>query len=167
MASVEGACFVIRRSDLESIGGFDEDFFLYYEEESLALRLSGLGGGAVYEPAAVATHAGADSTRQRPALASCHMHRSRVIFYRKRDGNLRGRLTGFLLAIGLAVAAATRAANAAAGREARSPAVSRRRAIAGVISGMWATLNKIPYPDRRTTFDRPTRAGLSQAQRGR
>src|SRR5256885_724011 len=57
--SLEGACFVVSKADLEAIGGFDEDFFLYFEEESIALRLARLGGGPLYEPRAVAEHAGA------------------------------------------------------------------------------------------------------------
>ena len=100
VASVEGACFVMARGDLARVGGFDEDLFLYYEEESLALRLSALGGGAVYEPRARAVHAGETSTRKVGHVALEHRFRSRVIFYRKRDGELRGRLVA--LALGLA-----------------------------------------------------------------
>jgi hypothetical protein len=167
VASVEGACFLIRRSDLESIGGFDEDFFLYYEEDSLALRLSGLGGGAVYEPGAVAIHSGADSTRQTPHVATRHMHRSRVIFYRKRDGNLRGGLAGLLLALGLGVAAMAGFVNASLRPQRRPPVVDPATAICGVISGMLARINQISYPDRRTASDRPTSPRLSQTHLGR
>jgi GT2 family glycosyltransferase len=97
--SLEGACFVLRREDLEAIGGFDPDLFLYFEEDSLALRLAGLGGRLLYEPRAVAEHSGQASTDQVRPFAVRQFHRSRVIFYRKRDGELRGRLAGALLTL--------------------------------------------------------------------
>jgi N-acetylglucosaminyl-diphospho-decaprenol L-rhamnosyltransferase len=100
VSHIEGACFVVRRADLETIGGFDEDFFLYDEEESLALRLSRLGGRAVYEPRAEVEHTGADSTSRVSALATRHFYRSRVLLYRKRDGELRGLLAAGALALG-------------------------------------------------------------------
>jgi N-acetylglucosaminyl-diphospho-decaprenol L-rhamnosyltransferase len=100
VAHVEGACFVIRRADLEAIGGFDEDLFLYCEEPSLAVRLQRLGGRAVYEPAAKVEHIGADSTGRIGSAATRHYYRSRVLLYRKRDGNARGLLAAAVLAIG-------------------------------------------------------------------
>lgn len=38
-AWVSGAVFLIRKSTFEEIGGFDENFFLYKEEEDLCLRI--------------------------------------------------------------------------------------------------------------------------------
>jgi GT2 family glycosyltransferase len=135
VAAVEGACFVIARADLASVGGFDEDFFLYYEEESLAMRLAALGGGAVYEPRARAVHAGETSTRKVGRFALEHRFRSRVVFYRKRDGELRGRLVG----LGLAVAALVRlAAVAARGRraEGQTTAADLLAVLRGLGSGL-------------------------------
>lgn len=100
VSHIEGACFVVRRADLETIGGFDEDFFLYDEEESIALRLARLGGRAVYEPRAEVEHTGSDSTSRVSALATRHFYRSRVLLYRKRDGELRGLLAAGALALG-------------------------------------------------------------------
>jgi N-acetylglucosaminyl-diphospho-decaprenol L-rhamnosyltransferase len=95
---VEGACFVVSRADLDAVGGFDEDLFLYDEEESLAVRLRALGGRALYEPAAAVEHSGQDSTSRIGAVATRHMYRSRVLLYRKRDGNIRGLLAAAVLA---------------------------------------------------------------------
>jgi N-acetylglucosaminyl-diphospho-decaprenol L-rhamnosyltransferase len=146
VASVEGAFFAIRRSDLEAIGGFDEDLFLYYEEESLALRLERLGGGAVYEPRAVAEHAGETSTGKVRSTATHHFHRSRVVFYRKRDGDLRGRLVGLLLAFGLIVSAPAAVLNRVL-RRARPTTLSYLRdALGGLLAGLTARL----HPDVRS-----------------
>lgn len=38
-----GACFVVRRTLFEQVGGFCEDYFLYYEDTDLAIRLRQLG----------------------------------------------------------------------------------------------------------------------------
>lgn len=138
--SVEGACFVIRRSDLEAIGGFDEDFFLYREEESLALRLSRLGGGAVYEPRALVEHLGGDSTSKDSCFATRHFHRSRVIFYRKRNGDSRGMLIAVAMAGALIVAAAGAAVNAILGRGRETTLEECWYALRGILAGMTARL---------------------------
>ena len=59
---VSGACVLIRRSVLEAIGGLDQSFFLYCEDIDLAKRVQALGQTIVYEPEAIATHAGGEST---------------------------------------------------------------------------------------------------------
>jgi GT2 family glycosyltransferase len=89
---VEGACFLVRRADLQAAGGFDPDLFLYFEESSLAHRLKQLGGGAWYEPRALATHIGQASTSKRDRFCAFHFYRSRVIFERKTVGDRKGRL---------------------------------------------------------------------------
>jgi N-acetylglucosaminyl-diphospho-decaprenol L-rhamnosyltransferase len=138
---IEGACFVMRRADLEAIGGFDEDFFLYYEEESLVLRLARLGGGAVYEPRAEAEHSGAASTARVSALATRHFHRSRVIFYRKRDGELLGVLSGLLLAIAVIASVPSAAVNALLRRRRRWTLSECRQALRGLMEGVVAPLS--------------------------
>jgi N-acetylglucosaminyl-diphospho-decaprenol L-rhamnosyltransferase len=81
---VEGACFVVRRKDVNLIGGFDEDFFLYQEEASIAHRLRAIGGMAYYEPRAVASHIGGTSVKRAGSPTSYHVWRSRTLMWRKR-----------------------------------------------------------------------------------
>jgi N-acetylglucosaminyl-diphospho-decaprenol L-rhamnosyltransferase len=136
--SVEGACFLVRRSDLETVGGFDEDFFLYYEEESLALRLARLGGRAIYEPSVAAEHVGGASTRADSALATRHMYRSRVLFYRKRDGTLRGLLTGAMLIAGVLATMPVAVVNALLRRPRPNTPSRQWQVLRGLLAGMTA-----------------------------
>jgi N-acetylglucosaminyl-diphospho-decaprenol L-rhamnosyltransferase len=53
---VTGCCLLLRRDCLESLGGLDEDFFLYYEDVDFCQRASALGWSVWYEPAVRVVH---------------------------------------------------------------------------------------------------------------
>ncbi len=57
-AWVSGAMFLIRREAFETLGGFDENFFLYKEEEDLCLGLRERGHRIVYNPTVKVFHYG-------------------------------------------------------------------------------------------------------------
>lgn len=59
---LSGACVLVRRSAFDELGGFDDGFFMYFEDVDLGYRLGKAGYRNVYEPAAIATHTGAHST---------------------------------------------------------------------------------------------------------
>jgi len=59
-----GACFLLRRTLWEQVGGFDEDFFLWYEDVDLAKRLHDGGHRNLVVGAARVEHAGAGSFAQ-------------------------------------------------------------------------------------------------------
>lgn len=54
--SVGGACYMIRREALERVGGFDENYFFYYEETDLSLRMAEKGYRVVYFPEVTVLH---------------------------------------------------------------------------------------------------------------
>lgn len=56
-----GACFVVRRELWEQIGGFDEGFFLWYEDVDLAKRLRDKGFRNLVAGSARVGHAGAEA----------------------------------------------------------------------------------------------------------
>lgn len=59
-----GACFVLRRTTWERLGGFDEGFFLWYEDVDLAKRLRDTGFRNLIAGSAQVGHAGARSFAQ-------------------------------------------------------------------------------------------------------
>lgn len=162
--AIEGACFLLARADLEAIGGFDEDFFLYYEEDSLALRLRARGGGAIYEPHAVAAHVGAASTSKVAGMATRHLHRSRVIFYRKRDGQIRGTLSALALMLGVVVSLPASLLNAFLGRRRLNSPAHQLDVLRGLLAGMSTrTRSATEYAASRDDSSAAAEAGVAEA----
>jgi N-acetylglucosaminyl-diphospho-decaprenol L-rhamnosyltransferase len=136
---VEGACFLIRRSDLIAIGGFDPDLFLYFEESSIAHRLKQRGGTVWYEPRAVARHAGETSTRKVSGLATFHFYRSRVIFERKVFHGVRGKARCLPLLATALIAVITGLAQQAIRRRPGAAAYAIA-AVRGTVAGLRARI---------------------------
>ena len=63
--AVKGAALLVRRSDFESAGGFDEEFFLYAEETDLLARFRRAGRRLLFEPRAEVVHEGGVSAGDR------------------------------------------------------------------------------------------------------
>ena len=57
------ACVLIRADAWRSVGGFDESFFMYFEDVDLCVRLEDAGWRLAYEPRAVVRHAGGVARR--------------------------------------------------------------------------------------------------------
>lgn len=84
VGQVSGACFVMRRELWERVGGFDERFFLWYDDVDLAKRLAGLGHRNLVVGSAVVEHAGAGSFAQlEPAAAQAIRLDSLELYLRK------------------------------------------------------------------------------------
>jgi N-acetylglucosaminyl-diphospho-decaprenol L-rhamnosyltransferase len=71
---LSGACVMLRRSTFEELGGFDEHYFMYFEDVDLGYRVGKRGLRNVYVPGAVVTHVGGETTRvnKRAMLAAHH-----------------------------------------------------------------------------------------------
>lgn len=61
---VSGAFMLLRREGFAAVGGFDERYFLYYEDVDLCRRLRSSGRGIRYVPAAKAVHAAQRASRR-------------------------------------------------------------------------------------------------------
>jgi len=81
---LSGACFVIRSEVFESLGGFDESYFMYFEDVDLAARVVKAGLRIRYLPQADVMHIGGASTRHASrAMIRAH-HRSAYLYLSRR-----------------------------------------------------------------------------------
>ncbi len=71
------------RQDFLDVGGFDEDFFSYYEDVDLGFRLRLHGLQAYYLPSAVVHHVGSASTGKMSDFSVYHAHRNLLWTYLK------------------------------------------------------------------------------------
>lgn len=95
-ATVTGAVMLIRTAFLRDHGGFDAEYFLYYEDDDLCMRARRAGSSCILEPAARAVHARGSSTRPQPGLERLrhwHMSWSRLHFLARWDDPRRARRT--------------------------------------------------------------------------
>ena len=99
---VSGACILARRSALQDVGGFDERYFLYWEDADLCRRLRGHGYEVRYMPAATAVHRVGHSSRRVRAAAIRAFHESAYLYYAThvaKSGQLKRRLARVLLKV--------------------------------------------------------------------
>ena len=78
---VSGACMLVRRSALAAVNGFDERYFMYWEDADLCRRLRARGYTTRYVPAATAVHRVGQSSRTAPAASIRAVHDSAFLYY--------------------------------------------------------------------------------------
>jgi N-acetylglucosaminyl-diphospho-decaprenol L-rhamnosyltransferase len=81
---LSGACLLVRRSIFDDVGGFDDGYFMYFEDVDLGYRLGKAGYRNVYEPGAVVVHSGAHSTNEDSAAMLQAHHESAKRFLSKK-----------------------------------------------------------------------------------
>jgi len=118
--AVQGAALFARRSLLEQIGAFSDDYFFYLEETDLCWRAAEAGFGVELVPEAEVVHAaGASSKRVLPAASRIEYHRSLYRFLERHRGvgarriavairTLRGAFSLLVLALGSGISPAAR-----------------------------------------------------------
>jgi GT2 family glycosyltransferase len=66
--------FIVFRSDaFRSVGGFDERYFLYYEDVDICRRLGAAGASVIYEPGAEVIHDARRASRRELRRAVHHL----------------------------------------------------------------------------------------------
>lgn len=78
---VSGACMLARREALAAVRGFDERYFLYWEDADLCRRLRAKGYHVRYVPAATAVHRVGHSSRTARAFSIRAFHESAYLYY--------------------------------------------------------------------------------------
>lgn len=81
---LSGSAVMVRADVYREIGGWDDDYFMYFEDVDLGYRMGLAGYENRYEPAVAVIHSGAHSTRKHTALVERAMTASAIRFMRKR-----------------------------------------------------------------------------------
>jgi N-acetylglucosaminyl-diphospho-decaprenol L-rhamnosyltransferase len=102
---LSGACLLLRRAAFDTIGGFDETYFMYFEDIDIAYRLSKAGYNNIYAPTAEIVHTGAHSTESDSGEMIDAHHRSARIFISQRYPGVALSPLRLALGIGLRVRA--------------------------------------------------------------
>lgn len=103
---VSGACMLIRRKAVKAIGGFDEQFFLYWEDADLCWRLHGQGWEIVYDPRVQVVHQVGGSSKHASLRSLLAFHRSAYLVYRKQVTGSAWHPLSLVAAVGLSARAA-------------------------------------------------------------
>ncbi len=90
--AVSGACMFLTRSLFESVNGFDEQYFLHFEDLDLCRRVRDAGARVAIVPSLHARHAQGSSSRHRPVFVSWHKHRGMWRWFRNHDPASRNRV---------------------------------------------------------------------------
>lgn len=92
-----GACLIVRREAMRTVGLLDEGYFMYFEELDWCRRFRRAGWRVRYEPAAEVVHLYGKSAEQDPALRDIRFSRSKLRYARKWHGRFAASaLRGFL-----------------------------------------------------------------------
>jgi N-acetylglucosaminyl-diphospho-decaprenol L-rhamnosyltransferase len=100
---VSGACLAVRRDLFTQVGGFDDHYFMYFEDVDLGYRLGKLGYTNLYVPEVSITHIGGESTKAiKKSMLRIH-HESAMRFIQvKYTGRVWAPVRG-VIRIGLAL----------------------------------------------------------------
>jgi N-acetylglucosaminyl-diphospho-decaprenol L-rhamnosyltransferase len=102
--AVNGAFMLLRRAAVESVGLFDEGFWMYMEDLDLCFRLNEAGWTTWYEPSVTVMHTKwASSGRYRSLNLNKAFHYGMFRFYRKHYAKRKPRLVNAIVYAGIAM----------------------------------------------------------------
>lgn len=136
----DGCAAMYRRSMLNQIGGFDEDFFAYADDAELGLRARILGWKCIYNPRAVVRHHRGSTMGVASAQRVALIERNRVLLATKLFPWSLLWLNGFYYLQRLSAGAA--AAAAGQGEMALFPGLVGKLRLAGAL--LWGDLQALP-----------------------
>jgi len=87
--NISGACFLVRREILDSVGCFDENYFLYYEDVDLCKKIIGDGGKIVLLPDLGVVHlVGASDPNKQFGFVQLEELKSCFYYFQKHHGRI-------------------------------------------------------------------------------
>ncbi|WAR46610.1 glycosyltransferase family 2 protein [Methylomonas rapida] len=81
--AISGACMLVKRQAIESVGLWDEGYFLHCEDLDWCMRFRRKGWKIMFVPTAKIVHEQGACSRSRPVFVEWHKHKGMMRFYRK------------------------------------------------------------------------------------
>jgi GT2 family glycosyltransferase len=100
---VSGCAMLIQRDLLNELGGFDEDYFMYFEETDLCVRARRHGKKVHHAPIGEFLHEEGGTSKTVRLRTFLDFRRSQILFHRKHGGVLAAVAARGLLAVGSAL----------------------------------------------------------------
>jgi len=117
---VSGCAMMIRRDLMDELGGFDEDYFMYFEETDFCLRARRLGQRVHHAPVGEFVHEEGGTSKSVRLRTFLDFQRSQILFHRKHGGVGAAIAARGLLALGSALRVPPLAALSLTGRAERA-----------------------------------------------
>lgn len=99
--NISGACMLIKKDVFKELNGFDEEFFLYYEDSDLCYRASKLGYKIYYNPEIEVIHNFASSSWKDLNSFFLNFYKSKLIYYKKHFRKFYYRIAYLLIIMGI------------------------------------------------------------------
>lgn len=96
--AISGSAMLIRAEAFRRVGGFDQNFRMYFEETDLCRRLRDAGQGVAFFPQATAVHCHGASTIQ-TSVRHVEYYLSYVHYFQKHHGRGAARILAFAVAL--------------------------------------------------------------------
>ena len=100
---VSGCAMMIRRELLSELGGFDEDYFMYFEETDFCVRARRRGQKVHHGPVGKIVHEEGGTSKTVRLRTFLDFRRSQILFHRKHGGVAAAIAARGLLALGSAL----------------------------------------------------------------
>jgi N-acetylglucosaminyl-diphospho-decaprenol L-rhamnosyltransferase len=84
---VTGACLMICRDVFEQLGGFDESFFMYFEDKDICKRINDIGFKVIYYPLTSIIHLLGGSSQSIKKNINTYYRDSQLHYYQKHLGH--------------------------------------------------------------------------------
>lgn len=81
--AISGACMLVRRTAIDEVGLWDEEYFLHCEDLDWCMRFRLAGWRVLFVPDARVIHAGGACSSTRPVFVAWHKHRGMLRFFNK------------------------------------------------------------------------------------
>ncbi|WP_414159389.1 glycosyltransferase family 2 protein [Pseudomonas sp. BNK-45] len=99
--AISGACMLVKRESIETVGLWDDEYFLHCEDLDWCMRFKLAGLKIMFVPNAKITHVWGACSRSRPFFVAWHKHKGMLRFYKKFFRKKHTALLWWLVVLGV------------------------------------------------------------------